>query len=278
MLKQNTYQSEIWDAIFADLSFERIDELLDGNKWHSVGQSPYLKYVIENIKEDYFIHESGCGIGQWLIYLHKKGYKNLYGLDFAKGTIKAIQQSYPSINFKYGNITASGYQDDYFDAIMSWSVIDHLDKSDLERTLDDYRRILKPDGIVFVTVPFKNWLFFSPWLVFLRKLLNNTWFKRIFRIKESSQQFKQFYFTKNELSGLMKSRHFFVEKVLYSGHEFGLSKYVNSHFMNKTKIFLKNKSGRFEGLSKGGQFICNLLKSMSDRATADEIFFIAIKK
>ncbi len=79
-------QAEIWDDIFSTYSNDQIDELLFNDRFTSVQHSPYLSYLNKYISRNNVIHESGCGIGQWLIYLNKKGFKHLYGIDFAQKT------------------------------------------------------------------------------------------------------------------------------------------------------------------------------------------------
>jgi SAM-dependent methyltransferase len=271
-------QSDIWDDIFENDNLNNIETLLEGNRWYSVSHSPYLSEVLNRVPKDATVHESGCGLGQWLIYLHRIGYENLYGIDFAQKTIQRVQKLYPFIHFKYGNIKKTDYDDDTFDALLTWSVVDHLGRTDLSDTLDDYRRILKKEGLIFIAVPYKNWLYYSPWLKLVKIVFNNRKFRKLIGLKEIKGQFIQYFFSRKELISLLKKRKFEIVKEMYNGHEVGLTRHLNGHFMNKTKIFHKNKSGEWNGLNKSGQFFCKLLKLLSKKATADEILIIAVKK
>lgn len=110
----------------------------------------YLKKKRGNV-----ILDAGCGTGSLIKKLKRFG--EIYGIDvssealkFAKknGLKKIIKASVEKIPFK----------DNKFDVVISIDVLYHKAvKSDL-RALKEFKRILKPGGIIVVKNPAHNWL------------------------------------------------------------------------------------------------------------------------
>lgn len=77
-----------------------------------------------------------------LIFCKKRGFKNLKRADAAK----------------------TGFQNEFFDVITMLDVLEHIEE---DETLREVKRIVKPGGIVIVTVPAFQWLW-SSWDVVLK--------------------------------------------------------------------------------------------------------------
>jgi 2-polyprenyl-3-methyl-5-hydroxy-6-metoxy-1,4-benzoquinol methylase len=88
-MNQDDIEANIWDEIFEN-DIKNIKNLLYDDPYCSVAKSPYLRYVLNQLSKDSKILESGCGIGQWLIFLMERDYKNLYGIDYASQTIERV--------------------------------------------------------------------------------------------------------------------------------------------------------------------------------------------
>lgn len=109
----------------------------------------------------YFL-DVGCGGGSYLHRLKQWGW-NVYGVEpSAAGTAQARSLG---INVCHGYIEDARYPDGFFDVIRLHHVLEHLTAP--QATLREIARILKPDGLVYVTVPntqsFNFWLFGANW-------------------------------------------------------------------------------------------------------------------
>jgi len=59
------------------------------------------------------IADFGCQGGYFAEFLHKKGYKNYWGIDFAPSTIKMARISVPEFKFTVGNVYDKKIQDEF---------------------------------------------------------------------------------------------------------------------------------------------------------------------
>ena len=99
------------------------------------------------------ILDLGCGSGRNLFYLLKKGFE-LSGIDLAPEGIKQIKQiTKNKVDLKIGDVfTTLPYKDNSFDAIISVQVLQHSKKRNIKKAISEIKRILKPGGLIFLTV------------------------------------------------------------------------------------------------------------------------------
>ena len=112
--------------------------------------SPYLA----RLPADARILDGGCGLGDWTVCLTRNGHRIL-GLDLSRATIEKLKSLFPDVEFSVGDIRDTGFPEASFDAYFSWGVFEHFEDG-LRRCVDEAFRILKPGGLLFVTVPFDN--------------------------------------------------------------------------------------------------------------------------
>ncbi len=104
----------------------------------------------------------GCGGGSYLYRLKQWGW-NVFGVETSK--VGADQARSLGLNVHHGQIKNAGFPESFFDVIRLNHVLEHL--TDPKGTFREIKRILKPDGIVYITVPntrsFNFWLFGENW-------------------------------------------------------------------------------------------------------------------
>ncbi|HIH23864.1 TPA: class I SAM-dependent methyltransferase [Candidatus Woesearchaeota archaeon] len=94
----------------------------------------------------------GCGSGRNLFFLDKLGF-DVAGIDIAPAGIKTIKDRIKGVDAKVGDIyTRLPYPDASFDAVISVQVLQHNTAPNIKRAIAEIRRILKPGGILFLTV------------------------------------------------------------------------------------------------------------------------------
>jgi len=108
------------------------------------------------------ILDVGCGGGSYLYRLKSWGW-NAYGVE--PSVVGAAQARSLGLNVYQGQIREAGFQDGLFDVVRLSHVLEHL--TDPRGTFFEIKRILKPDGVVYVTVPntrsLNFWLFGENW-------------------------------------------------------------------------------------------------------------------
>jgi len=104
------------------------------------------------------IVDFGCGPAFILYHMlnNKIYFKKYIGVDFSPETIKSNKEKYGNFrNCEFINISGlpTNIPDNLADICFLIEVIEHLDDKDLEMTLKEIWRILKPDGYIVITTP-----------------------------------------------------------------------------------------------------------------------------
>lgn len=110
----------------------------------------YLKRLSQGAR----ILDGGCGLGDWTIYLTRQGYETV-GLDLSRRTIELLRTRFPEARFADGDIRQTGFEDSSFDLYFSWGVFEHFEAGQ-QACVREAFRILKPGGLLLVSVPLDN--------------------------------------------------------------------------------------------------------------------------
>jgi ubiquinone/menaquinone biosynthesis C-methylase UbiE len=98
--------------------------------------------------------DGGCGQGEWTLYFAERGYQ-VTGLDLSQSTIQKLNARFPDHDFTTGDIRQIDFGESSLDAYFSWGVFEHFEAG-LGAPLAEARRIIKPEGYLFISVPFQN--------------------------------------------------------------------------------------------------------------------------
>lgn len=102
------------------------------------------------------ILDLGCGTGRHLIYLAKHNF-DVYGIDISEYGIKiankCLKEENLKAHLKIGDIYKKlPYEDNFFDAIVSTKTMHHGKIENIRKLIKEIERILKPHGLIFITV------------------------------------------------------------------------------------------------------------------------------
>jgi len=106
-----------------------------------------------NVKK---ILDLGCGSGRHTVYLAKHGF-DVYGFDISEHGIKILmkwlKKEKLKASLKVGDIYKKlPYRNNFFDAIVSVRTLHHGKLEWIKNLVKEMKRILKPNGFVFITV------------------------------------------------------------------------------------------------------------------------------
>jgi SAM-dependent methyltransferase len=136
-----------WDQIFAEKGYVFTDPHSDIERVKGLINDGSCERILD----------LGCGTGRHVVYFASLGF-DVYGFDASP---KALSMAQEWLQEK--NLTANlrehlmenrfPYDDDFFDTVISIQVIHHNLMKDIEKTVREIERVLKPEGVLFVTVP-----------------------------------------------------------------------------------------------------------------------------
>lgn len=114
------------------------------------------------IRDGEKILDAGCGEGFYTMIIGELWPNcEVYAFDYDPKILKAAQKwlgkNNPKIHWQKGDITRLPYQDNFFDKIICTEVLEHV-PDDKKAVLELYR-VLKPKGLVGITVPNHNYPF-----------------------------------------------------------------------------------------------------------------------
>ncbi len=101
------------------------------------------------------ILDLGCGGGRHTVYLLKEGFA-VSAIDSSSQSLEVLTQWIVeeglSAGLACGSMTALPYADATFDAVLAWNVLFYSIPDELQRSLDEVYRVLRPSGILFGTL------------------------------------------------------------------------------------------------------------------------------
>ena len=120
-------------------------------------------YILNEVKKQLSLNKKhildfGCGPGHLIGYLldHSRG-SMVYGLDFSFTSVRITEEKYKDHpNFDRAVWTErlpSSLNSESMDVVICVEVFEHLSDEKLMATLDEIRRLLKPNGHLVITTP-----------------------------------------------------------------------------------------------------------------------------
>ena len=103
------------------------------------------------------VMDVGCGDGFFTAKILKHfNLKNMRGLDISSKALDLARLKYPEINFQQGELNHIPEETNSIDSVTMIEVIEHL--IDIEGTLKELFRVMKPGGILLIATTDFNWL------------------------------------------------------------------------------------------------------------------------
>ena len=142
-------------------TYDRIAKIYE-KKYGNLPESevPYLQKfynLTTSISKKPKILDAGCGTGRDLAYLETLS-AELYGVDLSRGMLSIAKNKLKKSHLLKADIRALPFPDEFFDGIFSIATLVHLPSKGKEEAINEFWRVLKPNGILYICV--QNLLYF----------------------------------------------------------------------------------------------------------------------
>lgn len=145
------------------------DHYWTNSEWKPVAKlSPVLKAQFDKyVLGKQTVIDVACGDGKHYGYYLASRVKKYIGIDICEGVLKTARDQgiAPIVYSGWGSLP---FADNTFDAVICIELLEHL--YDPEEIVEEFHRILKPEGKVIITVP--NIIYFRERLLLLRGKFN----------------------------------------------------------------------------------------------------------
>lgn len=151
-----------------------------------------------------------CGTGYGSSRLANAGAQMVEGVDIDVETIVYAERRYASesVHFTCASASAIPFSDRFFDSIVSFETIEHLEAPIREQYLREIGRVLKDDGVLILSTPNKK--ITSPW----KSKPNNKFHVIEFTRKSLSQELTRSGFFVKEWYGQRRVRRIYTWYVI----------------------------------------------------------------
>lgn len=126
-----------------------------GVEWHAEKSASYnwdnqMDEFLLNLKNPKIV-DVGCGAGWNIEKFISRGIK-VDGVDFSSKAIDKIKKKFPDGNFIVADIRETGLPDESYDGVWASASILNLKKEDVPTAINEFNRLLKTDGKLFISV------------------------------------------------------------------------------------------------------------------------------
>lgn len=127
---------------------------------HFVACAPQYKVALDqvDVRSGWHVLDAGCGSGAFLPWLSDlvgpDGRVSAIDLAEENATLAAermhASRSFCALDVRQGDVLDLPYEDDSFDAVWCANTTQYLDDDELARALGEFRRVVRPGGVVAV--------------------------------------------------------------------------------------------------------------------------------
>ena len=112
------------------------------------------QFTKDLVQDYYVVLDAACGTGYGSRILAEKA-AQVYGIDISEDAVQYARKKYISenINFQTMSVEKLDFPDNFFDLIVSFETIEHVEHEIQIRFLAEIKRCLKPTGVLIMSTP-----------------------------------------------------------------------------------------------------------------------------
>ena len=149
----NLYRDRIYRNYISSINPISITEALANFK----SRAPYLIRLIKNgfpanLSSD--ILDLGCGSGALIYLANQLGYMNIIGVDVSSQQVE-VAKNIGILNISEGDLFQKLLESpaESFDCVVTFDVLEHFNKNEIIKFVDEIHRVLRKQGIWIIHVP-----------------------------------------------------------------------------------------------------------------------------
>jgi SAM-dependent methyltransferase len=195
-----SYKVYLWDNL-DPIEWSQAAWRVEGEESTATCKQEFLHgTLLEHLPKNGLIVDAGCGTARWPIYLRRLGYRCL-GIEISHDACLLARRADPDIPLVQGDTRHTPLRDGAADAVLSLGVVEH-DEAGPIAGLRELHRILKPDGLLAVAVPYNN--------PFRRLVMNHLLTLVTLRRRRAGMSlgFAEYRFDRREMRGFLRAAGF----------------------------------------------------------------------
>ena len=193
-----------WDNVWASDTVSRNQTKLDYPEYWEI----YERYLYDKSR----LLEAGVGLGKWANFFHDRG-QSIIGIDFSRVGIEKLKEHSPQLNVKFGDVTNIPFNNDDFDAYLSYGVLEHLENlKDLDSAISEAFRVLQYGGVGFITIPNLNFL--NKLYAIKNNLIYSNLLRRLFLRRPVERHFFEYNYEPTFFKTLLERQGFTVLEIV----------------------------------------------------------------
>lgn len=211
------------------------------------------------------ILESGCGTGRWMAFFERLGHRTV-GVDDSAAPLRIAKRHAADLRVVRADARACPFRTQSFDVVFSSYVAEHFEDGP-EALLREIHRLLKPNGLLLMIVPYNN---------ALRRILTNRVlqvFYLLSRLRGRPLAFTEFRYARREMERYLQRAGFCVEHVEPDDFRYPWAKGLS---LDLGRFVLPRSAapGTWE-LNPVGCLLARLLNAISPWVACAGVFYVA---
>jgi len=144
------------------------------------------RFVSDEDIKNKIILDIGCGNGWFELNILKRGAKKIIGIDKDKNNLRIVGNNLKSNRFigRKGDALNLPLKGCSVDTVTIWEVIEHLPRNSEEVIFKEVKRVLKENGVIYISTPFKSFLSCTldpAWFLIGHRHYNFLFFKKLLK-------------------------------------------------------------------------------------------------
>ncbi len=145
-------------------AYDDIAETYAGKRSADKNELERLERLLGRYPESARILDVGCGQGAPILTRIARTAEAI-GVDFSRGQLELATDNAPTAALLQGDMTALPVRDEVFDAVTAFHSLIHVPLDHHQRVLEEFARILQPEGHLLLTEGCEAWQGANPdWL------------------------------------------------------------------------------------------------------------------